>query len=116
MGTLATKHSSNVVFVRLFTFTFDQLQAKVESNTIRCTSKRVVKLLKTLRSQLPAQIDRAHFDVLPFAHIRATLPDDAGCWEWSAANLSEMLAGDEDLFRPVHLVSTDSGSLVFTFR
>ena len=76
MGTPGTKHSSNLVFVRSFTFTFDQLQAKVESkmsNTIRCTSKRVVKLFQTLQSQMPAQIDRAHFDVLPFAPIRATV-------------------------------------------
>ena len=104
------------MFARVFHFSFDQLRAEVQSNTIRFSAQRMVKLLRKQRERLERGEDTFACDVLPSHLTRTRMSASDGCWAWHVVSMPELL-GSEEAFRPIHLSSRiDDDNVVFMFR
>ena len=109
-------HRSDLVFARVFHFSFDQLRAEVQSNTIRFSAQRMVELLRRQHKRLERGQDSFACDALPSHLTRTRMSGSDGCWAWHVVSMTELLGSDE-AFRPIHLSSRiDDDNVVFMFR
>ena len=109
-------HRSDLVFARVFQFSFDQLRAEVQSNTIRFSAQRMVELLRRQHKRLERGQDSFACDALPSHLTRTRMSGSDGCWAWHVVSMTELLGSDE-AFRPIHLSSRiDDDNVVFMFR
>eukprot|EP00965_Chrysotila_dentata_P240872 6203957-Pleurochrysis_carterae.AAC.3 len=98
------------VFVKIYTFTLQQLRARLDANSIIVPIARILQLLQYQHDN-KREAD-THVASFPVPTLLAHCPD--ACWRWQAASFSDLVSDMGVTVRPVHLGSmkTDApGSL-----
>ena len=107
--------ASAKVFVLAFRFTFKQLKARVDANTLRVRRSRFQELVDAVAAE------RMHYRSAALATFAPSGMAFIGLWPWDAADLGDWLrpagsdSGSDAALRPIHLASC-AEEMTFTHR
>ena len=104
--------NTSVVYVRVFKFSFRQLDVKIEANNLRFSANRMKRLMQVMFAKR-ASTSPDLLSKISWPELRC--PDDA-CWPWVVTDFS-CLVSEPSSARPIHFSGVDSqGCFAFTFR